>query len=228
MAIKKHKPTSPGRRFSTWLRPRRGHPHRAREVARRGPDEDRRAQHLRAHHLAATAAAAPSASTGVIDFKRAQGRRARQGRRDRVRPQPHRPHRAAPLRRRREALHPGAAAARAWACTVESGRAGRHPGRQLPAAARDPHRHRRPQRRAHARPRRPARPLRRHRHPAGGEGGRATPRCACRRARCAWCEADCRATIGHDRQRRPRERRPSARPDATATRACARRRAARP
>ena len=35
-----------------------------------------------------------------------QDRRARQGRGDRVRSQPHRAHRAAPLRRRREALHP--------------------------------------------------------------------------------------------------------------------------
>ena len=35
-----------------------------------------------------------------------QGRRARQGRDDRVRPQPQRLHRAAQLRRRREALHP--------------------------------------------------------------------------------------------------------------------------
>ncbi len=40
-----------------------------------------------------------------------QGRRAGEGRRDRVRPQPLRLHRAAALRRRREALHPRAAAA---------------------------------------------------------------------------------------------------------------------
>ena len=39
-----------------------------------------------------------------------QGRRAGEGRRDRVRPQPLGLHRAAALRRRREALHPGAAA----------------------------------------------------------------------------------------------------------------------
>ena len=43
----------------------------------------------------------------VIDFRRSrQGRRAGQGRAHRVRPQPHRAHRAAALRRRREALHP--------------------------------------------------------------------------------------------------------------------------
>ena len=40
-----------------------------------------------------------------------QGRRPRQGRRDRVRPQPLRLHRAAALRRRREALHPRARSA---------------------------------------------------------------------------------------------------------------------
>ena len=44
----------------------------------------------------------------MIDFKRQQGRRARSRRRDRVRPEPDRLHRADPLRRRRQALHPRA------------------------------------------------------------------------------------------------------------------------
>ena len=42
----------------------------------------------------------------IIDFKRAEGRRAGQGRGDRVRPEPLGPHRAAALRRRRQGLHP--------------------------------------------------------------------------------------------------------------------------
>ena len=58
-----------------------------------------------------TAAAAPSAPTGAIDFKRRKDGVPREGRGDRVRPQPLRLHRAAALRRRREALHPRAPAA---------------------------------------------------------------------------------------------------------------------
>ena len=43
----------------------------------------------------------------IIDFKRNKDGRSGQGRDNRVRSQPLRPHRAAGLRRRREALHPG-------------------------------------------------------------------------------------------------------------------------
>ena len=57
----------------------------------------------------------------VIDFKRDEGRRAGEGRRDRVRPEPVGADRAAPLRRRREGLHPRARAA-----------AGRRDGRVRP------------------------------------------------------------------------------------------------
>ena len=71
--------------------------------------------------------------------------------------------------------------------TVTSGPGRRHPGRQLPAAGEHADRHRGPQRRAAARPRRPARPLGGHRHPADGEGGRHGRRCACPPARCASC-----------------------------------------
>ena len=49
----------------------------------------------------------------MIDFKRAQVRRAGDGRAHRIRSEPHRLHRADQVRGRRAGLHPGAAAARA-------------------------------------------------------------------------------------------------------------------
>ena len=79
-------------------------------------------------------------------------------------------HRAAQLRRRREALHPrpaGAAGRRRG--RVRRGR--RHHPRQRPAAEPDPDGHRRPQRRAGPRPGRPPRPRRRQRDPGRREGG---------------------------------------------------------
>ena len=54
--------------------------------------------------------ATSAAATSALPHHRLQaqqGRRPGPGRHHRVRPQPHRPHRAAGLRRRREALHPG-------------------------------------------------------------------------------------------------------------------------
>ena len=63
MAIKKHKPTSPGRRFATWLDARRGHARRAREVARRRASRRPAGATRTGASRAATAAAAPSAST---------------------------------------------------------------------------------------------------------------------------------------------------------------------
>ena len=54
-----------------------------------------------------------------------QGRRAGQGRGDRVRPEPQRPHRAAALPRRREALHPRPARRRASATCCRAARAPR-------------------------------------------------------------------------------------------------------
>ena len=83
-----------------------------------------------------------------------------------------RAHRPAPLRGRREALHPGARRGCASATRSRPARrADIAPGNALPLSA-HPDRHDRPQRGADARPRRPARPRRRHRDPAGREGGR--------------------------------------------------------
>ena len=150
----------------------------------------------------------------------------RQGRRDRVRPEPDRLHRAAALRRRREVLHPGPAAPAGRRDGHVRAR-GRDRRGQLPAAGQHADGHRRPQRRAPARARRPARPLGRRRHPADGEGGRhGHPAPALRR--------DAPGPRRVPRDRRARSATPitrtsrSARPAASATWACARRRAARP
>ena len=85
-----------------------------------------------------------------------------EGRLDRVRPEPHGAHRAASLRRRREALHPRAE--RPGGRRAGRRRAdGRHRRRQRAAAAGDPARHDDPQHRAEARQGRPDGPLRRRR-----------------------------------------------------------------
>ena len=109
MAIKKHKPTSPGRRFATWLQ------HEA--VTKTEPEKSlveglrksggRNANgRVTARHRGGGA----KRKYRKIDFKRLKDGVPGEGRRDRVRPEPQRPHRAAALRRRREALHPRARA----------------------------------------------------------------------------------------------------------------------
>ena len=152
-----------------------------------------------------------------------QGRRAGQGRGDRVRPQPQRAHRAAALPRRREALHPGAAATRrsAW--------------RWCPA--------RRPTSRS-------ATAFRSQRIPTGtvihnveltpGRGGQlgrsagaaiqlvakegATRPCGCPRARCGWSPPSAARRSARSATPTTRTSR-SGRPAATVTRASGRRRA---
>ena len=130
----------PGRRFATWLDARGVDALEAREVARQGQVQDRRAQHARPHHEPPPRRRR-QAPLPAYRLQAPQGRRPRQGRRDRVRPQPHRPHRAAALPRRREALHPGAPAPDGrHGGRVRRGR--RHPGRQLacrwPGSRREP------------------------------------------------------------------------------------------
>ena len=197
----------------------------AREVAHRGPQEVRRAQRQRAQDLAPPRRRR-QARLPQDRLQAPQGRRAGQGRRDRVRPQPLRLHRAAALPRRREALHPRPEPpARRHDGGVRHRR--RHHRRQRAAAGDHPGRHDRPQRRAAARPRRPDGPLRRRGDPADGQGGRhghAAP--ALRRdapgARASAARPSARSATPTTRTSR------SARPAASATWACARRRAARP
>ena len=113
MPVRRYKPTSPGRRFmtvSTFEEVTKSKPEKA---LTEKLHEEGRPQQQRPHHDA------PSGRRSQAPLPRdrlqaPQGRRARQGRRDRVRPEPLRAHRAAPLRRRREELHPrsGATAGR--------------------------------------------------------------------------------------------------------------------
>ena len=86
------------------VRLRRGHEDQAREVADEAEAEDRRSQLVRPHDVAPPR----RRSQAALPHRRLppeQGRRAREGRGDRVRPEPQRAHRAAALPRRREALH---------------------------------------------------------------------------------------------------------------------------
>ena len=84
---------------------RRDHPVQARALPRGPQARHRRPQQLRAQDGPAPRWR-PQAAVPHHRLQAGQGRRPRQGRRHRVRPQPQRPHRAAALLRRREALHP--------------------------------------------------------------------------------------------------------------------------
>ena len=106
MAIRKYKPTTPGRRGASGAD--------FSEVTRDEPEKSLvRPLHLTGrperarpdHHAAPGRRAQARLPADRLPAER-QGRRPGQGRAHRVRPQPHRPDRAAALRRRREALHP--------------------------------------------------------------------------------------------------------------------------
>ena len=225
MPIRKPKPTSPGRRFVTYRRLRGDHEDGAGEVAHRGPEEERRPQRQRPQDRPPSRRRR-QAAVPHHRLQAPQGRDPRPRGRDRVRPQPLGVHRAAALRRRREGVHPRAEpAARRHDRRVRP--AGRHHRRQRAAAGQHAGRHRGPQRRAPAGARRPARPLGRRRRPADGEGGRLRhPAPAVRRdahgARPSAARRSGRSATPTTRTS------PSARPAASATWACARRRAAPP
>ena len=106
MAIRKPKPTSPGRRFSTYPDFAEITKTEPEKTPRRGPEEVRRAQRSRAQDVAPSRRRR-QAPVPQDRLQAPQGRHPGQGRRDRVRPQPVGVHRAAALRRRREGLHPG-------------------------------------------------------------------------------------------------------------------------
>ena len=116
--------------------------------------------------VAATSARTASSTSVAHDKDGVAG----QGRAHRVRPEPHRAHRAAALRGRREALHHRAEQAAARATRVENGPSRRHQARQQPAAAQHPGRYRHPRHRAAARRRREDRPLGRRQRAARRQG----------------------------------------------------------
>ena len=107
MGLKKYKPTSPGRRFQSVSDFAEITSTDAREVAVGAAAQEGRSQQQRAHHDPSPGRR-PQAPLPRDRLQAQQGRRAGQGRDDRVRPEPLGPHRAAALRGRREALHPGA------------------------------------------------------------------------------------------------------------------------
>ena len=105
MGVRKYKPTTPGRRGASVSSVRRAH-------ARPSPRS--RSSRRAATRPAATSTGGSPRATRAAGHKRRyrvdrlppeQGRRAGEGRAHRVRPEPQRAHRAAALRRRREALH---------------------------------------------------------------------------------------------------------------------------
>ena len=131
----------------------------------------------------------------IIDFRARQDRRPREGRVDRIRSEPHRAHRAPPLRRRREALHPRARRHQGRRHDRREPQR-RHQARQQPAAPPHPARHDDPQRRAEegqgraARVARPASPRSSWRRTA------TTRRSACPSGEVRKVHLDCQATIG--------------------------------
>ena len=111
MPIRKPKPTSPGRRFVTY-------PDFA-EITKTEPEKSlveglkkSGGRNANGRKTARHRGGGAKRLYRKIDFKRTQGRRPGEGRRDRVRPQPVGLHRAAALRRRRE----GATSSRRTGC----------------------------------------------------------------------------------------------------------------
>ena len=196
MAVRKYKPTTPGRRgasVSDFEEITRAKPEKS--LTRREGPQARRPERARPDHHPAPGRR-PQAPVPGDRLPAQQGRRAGQGRAHRVRPEPHRAHRAPALRGRREALHPGAQGLSRWATGSCPGPgADIRPGNALPLRE-HPRRHHGARGGAQARRRREDGALGRDRHPAAGEGGQARPRSACPPARSAWSTAACRATVG--------------------------------
>ena len=133
MAIRKYKPTTPGRRGSSvadFAEITRTTPEKS---LRRAAAQEGRPQQPGPHHHPSPGWRPQARLPRHRLPSLRQGRRAGQGRAHRVRPQPHRPHRAAALRRRREALHHRAERAVSRAQPVEAGAgADIKPGNNLP------------------------------------------------------------------------------------------------
>ena len=170
MAIRTRKPTSAGRRFqsvSDFAEITKSTPEKSLLAPRSGTGGRNSEGHKTARHRGG----GHKRQYRLVDFKRTKDGVRRQGRGGRVRPQPHLPHRPAPLRGRREGLHPRPPQ-REGRRPADERPGRRHPARQRPAPALHPGRHRGPQRRAAARPGRQDGPLGRLQRPAGGQGGR--------------------------------------------------------
>ena len=225
MAIKKHKPTSPGRRFATWLQ------HEA--VTKTEPEKSlteglRKSGGRNAHGRITSRHRGGGAKRKYrkIDFKRRKD-----GVPAKVAAIEYDPNRSAHIAllhyvdgEKRYILAP--ARHRGGRHGV-LGPDGRHRARQRAAAERHPHRHHGPQR--GARPRAAAASSAAPRAPRSRSWRRraATPPCACPRARCAWCGAT--AAPRSARSATPSTSSSSwARRAARATAASARRRAAWP
>ena len=196
MAIKKYKPTSPGRRFATYLQHEAVTKTRAREVAHRGAAASPAGATPTAASPRATAAAGPSAATA-----RSTSSGCKDGVPAKVAAIEYDPNRSAHIAllhyadgEKRYILAPGADQ-RSATRVISGPDADIAPGNCLPLAniptGTTVHN-------VELTPGRGGQLGRSRRHvdPAGREGGHATPRCGCPRARCAWCSLDCRATIG--------------------------------
>ena len=178
---------APARRFVSYAGFRRDHEARAREVARRRPQEERRAQRARAQDLAPPRRRRQALPTGAsTSSARKDGHPARKV--AAIEYDPNRSSYIALLHyadgEKRYILAPAR-------LTVGDDRGvrreRRHRRRQLPGARAHAGRHGRAQRRAAAGPRRPDGALGRRVGAADGQGRRLWRRCACPPARCAWC-----------------------------------------
>ena len=170
MAIRKRKPTSPGRRFQSVSDFADDHDRQAREVAHHSrPSTGGRNSYGR--KTARHRGGGHKRRYRIIDFKREKDGVPAKVAVDRVRPEPQRAHRAVALPRRREALHPRPAGLKVGDM-LQSGHGLGDPRRQRAAAALHPGRYDGAQRRVEAGCRRQDRPRRRRRDPAHREGRR--------------------------------------------------------
>ena len=195
MAIRKYKPTTPGRRGSSvadFVEITRSTPEKSllRPLPKTGGRNN--AGRITTRHIGG----GHKRQYRVIDFRRNDKDGVTgQGRSHRVRPQPHRAHRAAALRGRREALHHRAEQAERRATSSSRARAPTSSPATTCRCATSPSV--RSSTRSSSAPvaarRWPARPVRRC---ASSPRTAPTPSCVCRPVRSATSTLRCRATIG--------------------------------
>ena len=220
MPIRKYKPTTPGRRGSSvadFVEITRSH---AREVPAQAAPQDRWPQQHRTHHDPPHRWRSQASVPRHRLQAQRQGRRRRQGRAHRVRPEPHGAHRAPAFRGRHEALHHRAEQAQPGRRRRVGSRC-RHQARQQPAAQEHPGRYRHPRDRAEAGRRRQDGAFRRCLGATRRRRTAPTPSCVSPRARSAT--STCAAAPRSARSATPSSRTSTgARPAACAGRASAR------